>query len=760
MKNPQISIIIPCFNYGTYLYHCINSIITSDFTGEKEIIVVDDGSTDNTKEVVSKFENIIYIYQDNAGLSAARNTGLQNSCGKYILFLDADDLLFPHTISSQVQFLDNHPEVDIVVCQNIEALSMTADGPLVPIGSWPLVRKPIAPHFCHFNIAPSHAFLVRRHQAFHEMLFDTQLRACEDYDFWFRCLISGMRFSTNTMTQVVYRRHAESMSSKKANQLRHDSILHLRIFDQIKQNDFIQKDYRSWIAHAAGCLVTVHRLMSLQTEKPNELIDLCSQSIREFAKKITQKRTNEIDEIADYYANKALLHVHWLSFLKDQRLDQIGTILTRLLPHLPNNQAALAKREKQLHSQVHYPPPMVPPPSVHLSESKRILLGSDFFWPSFGGCENFLADLGKQLSLYGYEVHVVTRKLESRDQFFYEGIHIIQFDCTGRFRDNAFGPEYERYQNFLLYSQYKAAIIIGQPDSWLHAPLLTSTPPFPIHLIPIINPELVNDWNSLNHHGLVAAVLQRAHGCISLTQSGLDASYLRTVGVEPFFIPHAITPFPPQPGFRKRHGLKTDLPLLVHVGNFWPVKNQLALVTTMQSSPGQWQLALIGAALPWPQEKQYYDAVVAAAAQDPRIHLLGPLPPEEADAAIAEADLLLLPSKAECRPLVILQAMHHGTPWIATPQCNSVHEDAGGIICPLPQFPSVVATLLSQPALRQALGAIGKQLWQQCFTWENVLPLFVEIIERGKPQSPMAIPEEISRANLHFSQKVRSLSQL
>src|SRR5215212_469876 len=87
-----ISVVIPSYNHGNYLARAIESVLSQTYKNT-EIIVIDDGSVDNTKQVAGDFPGVIYIYQHNQGLSAARNTGIDNSRGKYMLFLDADDWL-------------------------------------------------------------------------------------------------------------------------------------------------------------------------------------------------------------------------------------------------------------------------------------------------------------------------------------------------------------------------------------------------------------------------------------------------------------------------------------------------------------------------------------------------------------------------------------------------------------------------------------------------------------------------------------------
>jgi glycosyltransferase involved in cell wall biosynthesis len=113
---PKISIIIPSYNCGQYIGEAINSILTQTYK-DLEVIVVDDGSEDNTKEALFTYiekKLIRYIFQENRGPGAARNTGIKVAKGQYITFLDADDVLLPESIEKRCNFLDKHPNVFLV----------------------------------------------------------------------------------------------------------------------------------------------------------------------------------------------------------------------------------------------------------------------------------------------------------------------------------------------------------------------------------------------------------------------------------------------------------------------------------------------------------------------------------------------------------------------------------------------------------------------------------------------------------------------
>ncbi len=121
-KYIQISIIVPVYNVEEYLEECLESIIASDIA-DAEIILIDDGSTDGSYQILEKYQRkdprIILIEQENAGNGAARNAGLSASSGEYILFLDSDDILYPESIYKALENAKANKS-DIVVCDYFE----------------------------------------------------------------------------------------------------------------------------------------------------------------------------------------------------------------------------------------------------------------------------------------------------------------------------------------------------------------------------------------------------------------------------------------------------------------------------------------------------------------------------------------------------------------------------------------------------------------------------------------------------------------
>ncbi len=112
-NNPLISVMMPTYNNAKYIKQAIESIYAQNYDNI-EIIVVDDGSTDNTKEILQQYKDIKYFYIEHKGISVARNTALENAKGEYIAFLDSDDYWLPNKLNTQMQYFKDHPDCEIV----------------------------------------------------------------------------------------------------------------------------------------------------------------------------------------------------------------------------------------------------------------------------------------------------------------------------------------------------------------------------------------------------------------------------------------------------------------------------------------------------------------------------------------------------------------------------------------------------------------------------------------------------------------------
>lgn len=116
---PKISVVIPCYNDAEDVGEALESVLEQTaYDRIREVIVVDDGSTDGSREVLQRYEEanekVLCVFQENRGPGAARNAGIRRSTGDYIAFLDADDLWLPDKIEKQARFLEKHPEVGLL----------------------------------------------------------------------------------------------------------------------------------------------------------------------------------------------------------------------------------------------------------------------------------------------------------------------------------------------------------------------------------------------------------------------------------------------------------------------------------------------------------------------------------------------------------------------------------------------------------------------------------------------------------------------
>lgn len=110
---PRVSVLITCYNAGRFLKETLDSVLAQTYA-DYEIIVADDGSDDNTGEIVAGYPQVRYFYKSHSGISATRNFALSKAKGELITFLDADDLWKPEKLEKQVSYLDSHPDCQLI----------------------------------------------------------------------------------------------------------------------------------------------------------------------------------------------------------------------------------------------------------------------------------------------------------------------------------------------------------------------------------------------------------------------------------------------------------------------------------------------------------------------------------------------------------------------------------------------------------------------------------------------------------------------
>lgn len=205
MKNPLVSIVIPVYNGGHFLKTALESVLAQDYQ-PYEIIIVDDGSTDNTAEIASSVPEARYYYQANQGVAAARNRGVLAARGDYLAFLDADDIWAPGKLSLQVSLLRSHPEVGY--CFTYQKTFLEPEIAQMP--SW--VREDMIEKEQPGYVPSS---LVVRRKVFDQVgFFDPGYETGEDSDWFFRARDSGIALSIIPETLLYKRIHSSNLSSQ------------------------------------------------------------------------------------------------------------------------------------------------------------------------------------------------------------------------------------------------------------------------------------------------------------------------------------------------------------------------------------------------------------------------------------------------------------------------------------------------------------------------------------------------------------------
>lgn len=233
MKSPKVSVIIPCYNYARFLTATLRSLQNQSLS-DFECIIVDDGSVDDTRAVADTFirkdKRYFYLYQQNQGLSAARNAGMKMARGQFIQFLDADDLLSDQKLLLQSDFMTANPDIDISYTDalyfsdadhSIQCKSFYFENGELHFSREPWIKKidakgPGLVRLLLFdNIAPVNSMLIRRSVIDRVGFFNTTYLSLEDWEFWWQCAFQDLRFShfDSHNAYAMIRLHTSSMTA-------------------------------------------------------------------------------------------------------------------------------------------------------------------------------------------------------------------------------------------------------------------------------------------------------------------------------------------------------------------------------------------------------------------------------------------------------------------------------------------------------------------------------------------------------------------
>ncbi len=271
-NKPLVSVIVPCYNLSQYVIETLESVAAQTYTSW-ECIIVNDGSTDNSEQVITQWckgrEQFRYIYKSNGGVSAARNHAISHSHGKYILPLDADDIIAPKYLELAVEALEQNSTVGIVYCK---AETFTGNK-----------RKPW--NLPEFNIETMlrgniifNCGMYRR-EDYDKTPKYNENRMCgyEDWDYWLSLLQLGVTVHRIDQTLFYYRTLGNSRSNGIKGSKRWESIFlivndHLPLYDRHSEHNSVleiaQQMLRSKEYRAGNRYYTLLRKLKKHTITP------------------------------------------------------------------------------------------------------------------------------------------------------------------------------------------------------------------------------------------------------------------------------------------------------------------------------------------------------------------------------------------------------------------------------------------------------------------------------------------------------------
>jgi len=185
LQKPLVSVVITAFNCAEFLTAAIDSVLAQTYR-DYEIVIVNDGSTDDTDDVVQPYlkdQRLSYYKKKNGGASSSRNLGIQNSRGDFVAFLDGDDLWEQRKLAEQMAVFERDPRVGVVF-SHIRMISTT--GKPIPYENPRCYRGFVLPHLYAYNFVPLSSSIVRRRLFDKCGMFDESLNMGMDYDLWLR----------------------------------------------------------------------------------------------------------------------------------------------------------------------------------------------------------------------------------------------------------------------------------------------------------------------------------------------------------------------------------------------------------------------------------------------------------------------------------------------------------------------------------------------------------------------------------------------
>src|SRR5690606_1703762 len=243
-ESTKVSVIIPCYNHGHYVEQAIDSVLNQTYKNV-EVIVINDGSTDNTSAICGRYTNIKHIHPNRLGLSGARNMSAKYSTGDFLVFLDADDFLYPNAIEINLWFFSNNKN-----CVFVSGAHDKIDhsGNLLPVETHLSKTENNYESLLQGNYIAMEGTVMYRRELFHSFFFDPQLKACEDYDINLK-ITRHFPSLTHNEKIAAYRIHDHNMSADESLMLKNATRVLERqktFLRNPKEIDAYHKGLKNW----------------------------------------------------------------------------------------------------------------------------------------------------------------------------------------------------------------------------------------------------------------------------------------------------------------------------------------------------------------------------------------------------------------------------------------------------------------------------------------------------------------------------------
>lgn len=286
----KLSIIIPAYNAAKYIERCVNSIVSQNYS-DMEILIVDDGSTDDTLElsrtISHKPLSIKVLHKENGGVSSARNYGMDNAIGTYLMFVDADDYLLPDTLAKAVEFAEKNRDADFCVFGFVRsARSGTATENILPSRIYHKTeRLEYIKNLDTVSFGSTWSKLYKRDFiTSHGLRFDTGIIASEDNCFNFNAVQVAEKIATSSLMVYFYDVNYQSATAKFIgekyieNARAYINIIYHTIAEIVKENGEGASDNKNaasiiQYSHTTFCHNTLYQIYNIYRQKSDKIPD-------------------------------------------------------------------------------------------------------------------------------------------------------------------------------------------------------------------------------------------------------------------------------------------------------------------------------------------------------------------------------------------------------------------------------------------------------------------------------------------------------